>query len=112
MKQRIVIARGDTALLTFNLKNCVPADDDRVVLAVRRASGGLVHEMVSKAAETVQFPFTHDDTERMREGEYRWDVRYVFGAEMDSAGRVTGGREVRTFYRDSPMVIEKVVTKL
>lgn len=112
MKQRIVIPRGDTALLTFHLRNGAPADEDRVVLSVRRANGGLMHEMIAKAGQTVQFPFTHEDTERMQEGEYRWDVRYVYGAEMDDLGRVVGGSEVRTFYRDSPLEITKVVTKL
>lgn len=112
MRQRIVIPRGDTALLTFHLRNGVPADDDRVVLSVRRTNGGLMHEMIAKAAETVQFTFTHDDTERMPEGEYRWDVRYVHGAVIDENGRVTGGTEVKTFYRESPFDVTKVVTKL
>ena len=112
MRQRITIPRGDTALLTFHLRNCVPSEDDRVVLSVRREGGGLVYEMTAKAAETVQFPFTHDDTERMREGVYRWDVRYVHDAIIDENGRVTGGREVRTFYRDSTLEVTKVVTKL
>lgn len=109
---RIAIPRGDTRVLTFNVKHYVPQENDRVVLSIRRSGGGLVHEMTAKAAMKVQFPLTHEDTEGMREGEYRWDVRYVREAVLDEAGKVTGGVEVATFYRDSPMVIEKVVTKL
>lgn len=114
MQHRIVLPRGDTALISFEIKGRTPEANDRVVMAIRRTGGGLVLEMVSRveAGKPVQFLLTHDDTERMREGEYEWDVRYVTNAVMDAEGRVTGGEEVATYYQSSPLEITKVVTKL
>ena len=113
MRHRIVLPRGDTRLVSFKVSG-TPAETDRVVMAVRRASGGLVHKMVSKVTpgKPVQFLLTHDDTEKMREGEYVWDVRYVRNPTLDADGMVTGGEEVETFYRESPLEVVKVVTDL
>lgn len=114
MQHRIVLPRGDTALVSFEIEGRNPQVNDRAVMAIRRAGGGLVLEMVStvEQGKPVQFLLTHDDTERMREGDYEWDVRYVTNAILDAEGRVTGGEEVATFYQASPLEITKVVTKL
>ena len=114
MQRRIVLPRGDTALVSFKMRGHIPDDSDRAVMAIRRASGGLVLEMISKveADKPIQFLLTHEDTERMHEGLYVWDVRYVTKAILDVNGRVTGGEEVVTFYRESPLEVTKVVTRL
>ena len=114
MQHRVVLPRGDTALISFEIEGRMPAPEDRVVMAIRRASGGLVLEMVStvEVGKPVQFLLTHEDTERMREGDYEWDVRYVTNAVLDAEGRVTGGEEVATYYQTSPLEITKVVTQL
>lgn len=109
----IRISRGDTGLIAFDAEGTALSEKDLAVFTVRRQSGGIVMEKVI-APEDNRFtvPFTNEETEALREGDYVWDIRIVLGAQTNADGRVTGGREVITPLPPSPLKIMKVVGRV
>lgn len=108
--QYIRVSRGDTGLITFAFEGIELGENDLAVFTVKRRSGGTVLEKVIEPEENQIFvPFTNEETEKMREGEYEWDLRVALDAETDAEGRITGGREVLTPWPPSKFEITKVV---
>lgn len=107
---RILISRGDTGVLTFTASGAELTENDRAVFTIRRRNGGMVMEKIAvPEGNKVHIPFTNEETQGLREGNYQWDIRYALDAVLDSAGRVTDGREVITPMRPGVLTIEKVV---
>lgn len=107
---RIRISRGDTGVLTFTANGTQLTENDRAVFTIRRRNGGVVLEKtIIPEDNRVYVPFTNEETQRLREGDYEWDIRYALDAVLDSDGRVTDGREVITPMRPGTLTIERVV---
>lgn len=109
----IRISRGDTGLIAFDAEGTELSENDLAVFTVRRQGGGIAMEkVIAPEGNRLLVPFTNEETEALREGEYVWDIRVVLGAETDAEGRVTGGREVITPLPPSPLKIMKVVGRI
>lgn len=110
---RIQISRGDTGVLTFAASGVELTDNDRAVFTVRSRNGAVVMEKVAVPEDNkVHIPFLNEETQRMREGDYAWDIRYALGAVLDEEGRVTDGHEVLTPMFPGVLTIEKVVGQI
>lgn len=111
---RITITSGDTALLTITATGEKLTKGDRAVFTVRRENGGLLMEKVAIPDEEnrIRIPFLNSETEKWKEGNYNWDVRYVLGALTDDQGRVTDGDEVLTPIKPGELTVIKAVGRI
>lgn len=106
----ICVSRGDTGLIRFQADDGITLGEaDRGVFTIRRRRGALMLEKVI-VPEGNEFlvPFANEETE-IPAGDYEWDIRVVLDAQLDEAGRVTGGREVITPFLPGRFRVVKAV---
>lgn len=109
----IRLSRGDTGIIPFRVEGVTLTDADRAVFTVRRRSGaGLIQKVIMPEDNIFYVPFTNDETDGWREGEYSWDIRIVLDAVLDAAGKVTDGREVITPWAPGKLEVVKVVGEI
>lgn len=112
---RIRLTAGDTGILTINAKggDHVWTEADKAVFTARKQSGSMLVEMVlqPEADGRVMIPFTSDLSDNWKEGDYKWDIRYVVDAVME-AGRVVDGREVITPMTPGTLTIVEAVGRV
>ena len=106
---QITITAGDTALMAIcpDETGYVPTENDRAIFTARERPGRralLEKVLVPEADGVVLVPFESEDTEKLREREYCWEVRYALDAVEDEAGKIVGWRE-----RITPMVFGTMV---
>lgn len=93
------LSKGDTASFDITATGDVTfTNEDRAVFTVKDKKGAVVKETVATldSDKTFRVYFLNADTEDLKVGTYQWDVRYVFGADFDSLGRVVNGDSVIT----------------
>lgn len=84
--------------------------EDRAVFTVKSRSGQVIlQKVLAPDGELFYMPFVNDDTDDMKPGVYEWDLRVVLGAQLNSKGAVTDGREVITPWPPSKFEVRKVV---
>ena len=107
---QITMTAGDTALMAIcsDEKGYVPTADDRAIFTVRERPGrrALIEKViVPEESGVVLVVFDSTDTEKLREREYCWEVKYALDAVEDEEGKVVGWREMVTPMGYGRMVI-------
>lgn len=98
--KRIRISRGDTGQVVIAAKGATFTEADRAIVSVKREAEdreALIEKVLTVSPDgTCVFRLENADTQDMEPGAYVWDVRFVLGATLDEAGRVTDGEDVLT----------------
>lgn len=85
-------------------------DEDRAVFTIKRKTGAtLIQKIVMPEDGVFYVPFTNDETDGWKPGQYEWDLRIVLGAVTNALGEVTDGREVITPWAPNTLEVVKVV---
>ena len=106
----IRLSRGDTGVIPFRVEGVTLTDSDRAVFTVKSRSGQVIlQKVLAPDGELFYMPFVNDETDDMKPGVYEWDLRVVLGAQLNSKGAVTDGREVITPWPPSKFEVSKVV---
>ena len=106
----IRLSRGDTGIIPFRVDGVSLTEKDRCVFTVKRKNGAVLIQKVIAPEENVFYmPFTNEETDGWKEGEYSWDIRIALEAVMDAEGRVTDGREIITPWAPARFEVRKVV---
>lgn len=88
-------------------------DADRAVFTIRRKNGAILTQKVIPPVDgAIYVPFTNDETDGWKAGDYEWDIRIALGAVLDERGRVTDGREVITPWAPGRFEVVKVVGEI
>lgn len=108
---QIMMTAGDTGLLAIVPREggYIPNGEDRAIFTVRERPGrrALIEKIVTPEDDgTVLVVFATEDTEKLREREYGWDIRYALEAETDGEGRIISWRELIT-----PMMVGTLVVQ-
>lgn len=105
---KVTLSRGDTGTLTIIAHGYTFSDDDRAVFTVRNSVGTVVKEEVYELEDGTTFEavFENNETDQLKPGSYKWDVRYVIQPYYDQGGRIISGAEVIT--PNAPMDLELV----
>lgn len=107
----IRLSRGDTGIIPFRIDGVKLEAEDRAVFTVKARSGQIILQKVLAPKDESLFymPFVNDETDDMKPGIYEWDLRVVLGAQVNSKGMVTDGREVITPWPPAKFEVVKVV---
>lgn len=107
---RIIISRGDTALMAIQTAGVELDDNDRVIFSIKTDDGKIFFQMtVTPENNIVKIPFVNEVTQNWAQGKYKWDVRYVIDAIYGSNGAVIDGSEVITPMTPSVFEVLEVV---
>ena len=111
--RKIRLSRGDTGIIPFRVEGVTLTNADRAVFTVKRKSGAaLIQKVIAPEENIFYVPFTNDETDGWKEGEYSWDIRIALDAVLDAEGRVTDGREVITPWAPGRLDVVKVVGEI
>ena len=71
-----------------------------------------MQKMIAPEKDVFYVPFTNEETDGWKAGEYEWDIRIALEAVLDAQGRVTDGREVITPWAPGKLEVVKVVGEI
>ena len=109
----IRLSRGDTGIIPFRVEGVTLTDKDRAVFTVRRLTGAVLMQKVIAPEKNIFYvPFTNEETDGWKVGDYEWDIRIALDAVLDEQGRVTDGREVITPWAPGKLEVVKVVGEI
>lgn len=108
--RRILLSRGDTAVLTFVSTGRTLSPDDAVMMTVQnKRFGTIFHSVQTPDAEgKTVFAFMNQETVNWNAGEYDWDIRVVLDAKIEN-GEIVGGRDVTTPLPGDKFIVHRTI---
>ena len=99
IQRRLIIPRGDTGSFTIPTQGTVGNGDIAVFSIYDPMIQKTVFEkQVSATAETLEIPFTHEDTVGIAPKKYLWDIKIYKNPQYDEEGLLIGGDEINSYY--------------
>ena len=91
---QILLTAGDTGLLAVipDEEGYMPTQKDRAIFTVRERAGRrtvIEKTLTPEEDGRVLLRFAHEDTEKLAQAEYAWDIRFALDAAVDGEGKVT-----------------------
>ena len=108
----ITLSRGDTgAIRIIADTEQTFTSDDRAIFSVKNNVGDIVKQSVYELDENKSFvvTFFNSDTDKLANGNYSWDVRFVIHPYYDSDGKIINGDQVLTPIVPQSLVLLDVV---
>lgn len=108
--RRILLSRGDTAVLTFVSTGRTLSPDDAVMMTVQnKRFGTIFHSVQTPDAEgKTVFAFMNQETVNWNAGEYDWDIRVVLDAKIEN-GEIVSGRDVTTPLPGDKFIVHRTI---
>lgn len=108
--RRIIISRGDTALLTIVSTGRVLTMYDAVLLTVSHKRYGTIVQSIQIPDNEgkTYFAFMNQETCKWYPAEYDWDIRVVLDAIIDG-DEIIGGRDVTTPFSGDKFIVRNTV---
>ena len=93
------IPQGDTGTVKFAADEGELSMEDQGVFTLARRDGtAILRKFLSPDLEENAFhmAIVHEDTARLRPGQYDWSLRVIRGGTFDGEGRLTGAQSQNT----------------
>lgn len=101
----IYLPRGDTGKLKITVKSngsdYQTTSDDRVLFTIKKGGIPVIVRVMTPVDGVVVVEFTNAMTKNLEIGDYRYDIRFIRDATVDSGGIPTDGVGVDTPLREA-----------
>ena len=98
----IYLPRGDTGKLRITINSSYTADSgDRILFTVKRDGYPVIIRVMTPVNNQAVVEFTNEMTKNLAVGDYRYDIRFIRDATVDSQGIPTDGVGVDTPMREA-----------
>ena len=93
------IPQGDTGTVKFAAEEGELAGEDQGVFTLARRDGAAILRKIltpDLKENAFRMAIVHEDTARLRPGQYEWSLRVIRGGTFDEAGRLTDAQSQNT----------------
>lgn len=98
----LYLPKGDTGNLRINISSAYNTTNaDRILFTIKKKNTPIIIRVLTPVNNQAILEFTNSMTDDLPAGKYRYDIRFIRDAELDSDGLPIDGEGVDTPHREA-----------